>query len=230
MLDTPALQTIRRTTRPLDDDRPGQLGREIVGIGQVGRDHRPLLRVEAGRRGFRESEFVRRHWPESIREETDAWFGERRTAHRAFFGDSRPLVDRMPELFRLLTETQLETSALWLLGTNVDEVQCARLAEEAGSGDAEVAVLLGHEALSRRRFEMAADYYARAVEHPSDALRARMLQVFSLAMGGRFDVANRIAEEHLDSERSRGEARFVTFLQRTFGRGTPTISRPVESL
>ena len=83
MLDTPALQTIRRTTRPLDDDRPGQLGREIVGIGQVGRDHRPLLHVEAGRRGFRESEFVRRHWPESIREETDAWFGERRAAHGA---------------------------------------------------------------------------------------------------------------------------------------------------
>ncbi|MCP5057785.1 MAG: spermidine synthase [bacterium] len=219
MVDTPELQAIRRDTPPFDDDRPGQLGREMVVVGQVGQDHRPLLEIEAGRRAFSKSEFVRHHWPSRLREETDAWFPYRQYAHRRFFGNRKGMLQRIPELHQLLIETSLETNLLWLLGTSVDAVECSRAAREDGNHDARIDMALAIEAMASRRFEEAAEQFELARRRNRAMRDALYLQIFALEMAGQHEKAVELAREQLRPKRLEREARYMDFLELTFGRG-----------
>ncbi|MCP3984108.1 MAG: spermidine synthase [bacterium] len=219
MVDTPELQVIRRNTRPLDDDRPGQLGQEMVGVGQVGPGHKPLLKIEEGRKAFSRSEFIRRHWPPRVREETDAWFSYRRYAHKRFFGDKSSMLRRIPKLHQLLTETPLRTNLLWLLGTSKDEVECSRTAREAGSFDPRIEMALAIDALADRRFEDAAEQFGTARQGARALREALYLQIFALEMAGQHEQAKALASKYLRPMHSESEAQYIDFLDLTFGRG-----------
>jgi spermidine synthase len=217
MVDTPELQAIRRETPPLDDDKPGQIGQDVVAATRVGPDHIPLLAIKKGREAFSKSEFVRRHWPPGLRERTDAWFYYRRYAHRNFFGDNRKLLERIPQLHELLTETPLETNLLWLLGTNVDEVEASRLAREAGNPDPAIDMLLASDAMASRRFEEAAESFEKARQSPGYSRGALYLQIFALEMAERHEESMELSKAHLRPKKLQAEARYLAFLEHTFG-------------
>ena len=218
MVDTPELQAIRRETPPLDDDRPGRLGQQMVATNRVGPGHDPLLSIENGRRAFFRSEFIKRHWPPGLRDETGAWFRIRRHAHQMFFGNQGRPLQRIPRLHKLLTETSLETHVLWLLGTTPRRVELSRLARDAGNSEPEVDYALAADAMAKRRFDEAADYYEKARLGSGESRHALYLQIFALEMAGRHEAANELAATHVRTKQAPGEAQYFAFLERTFGR------------
>jgi tetratricopeptide (TPR) repeat protein len=190
----------------------------MVGANRVGPHHDPLLNIESGRRAFSRSEFIERHWPPRLRDQTSAWFRIRRYAHQLFFGNQGEFLQRIPRLHQLLTETPLETHALWLLGTTTRRVECSRLAREAGNAEPEVDMALAADAMANRRFEEAAESYRNARLGRSDSRPALYLEIFALEMAGRHEAAGELATTQLRTKPSPDEAQYLAFLERTFGR------------
>jgi spermidine synthase len=217
MLDTPELQLIRRAVAPLDDDRPGQLGQDVVGVGHVSKDHLPLMDVRRGRQAFASSEFIRRHWPAKLRYATDAWFPYRGVAHRSFLGDRRTMLEKMPELHNLLTETPLVTNVVWLLGTSGPEIEASHRAREAGNPDPQIDMILGKAALAHRDFDRAADFFGRVRAQNEGAKQPLYLEIFALEMAKRHEEAGRLVTQHLRAGPRHPESRYQSFLERTFG-------------
>jgi predicted membrane-bound spermidine synthase len=218
MADTSELQAIRRRTPPVDDDRPGVLGHRIEDVTGVRNQHVPWLNVDRSRRAFLSSAFVERYWPPALREDTVRWFPIRTVAHRTFFGRIERVLDEIPGIQALLTQTALETEVLWLLGTVDDEIDCARRARARGDADPVIDRVLGDAALAQRRFDEAAAHYAVGRHAPGQAgRRALYLEVFALEMAGRHEEATRLAAETLAPGASPIEARYLDFLGETFG-------------
>ena len=67
------------------------------------------------RRRFENSDFVRRLWPEGLREETLPFFTYQQSINRVLADGANPL-GQIEELHRLLTQTTLRTLPAWMLG------------------------------------------------------------------------------------------------------------------
>ena len=124
------------------------------------------------------------------------------------------LARRFRELHRILTETDLQTLPLWQVGVERNALRVVDRLLARGSPPEPHAHLLGARALANRDFEGAAHHFARA-DGPDDAY----LAVYSLAMAGRVDDAQRIARKRL---RRNGEHEaWWTWMAETFGLASP---------
>jgi hypothetical protein len=218
MAGSEELAELTRGVEPLDDDRPGQMRAEVTDASEVGGDHRPLLELARGRAAFRSSEFIRDHWPAALREESDRRFATRSVAHQWFFGDQSRLVERLPELHRLLTETELQTAVLWQLNTTATDLRVAHRALADGVEDAAVHRRLGEHALSERRFDAAAAQFARARAISESNRDALYLRIYALHMAGRSQEADELARAELVPGAIVGDRRFLAFVADAFER------------
>jgi hypothetical protein len=139
--------------------------------------------AEGVRLRFRDSPFIERAWPKRLRERTDRYFKYEAIIDNIFFHEyGRPtLLSRTIEpLHELLTETELETLPMWLLGTYADHLA---VVDRAGRQELRIesTPLLGARALSRRNFAQAARFFS-LTKKSSDS--SAFLHAYATAMAG----------------------------------------------
>jgi predicted membrane-bound spermidine synthase len=220
--DAKQLGEITRDSLPLVDDYPKRLS---DGLFTRQGSALPLTRwgfdAEAARARFRESQFVRDTWPAAIRERTLAEF--------SLYAAATPIVLRrwdaiasLPKVHRTLTETQLETLPLWMLGSDVDSL---RNAERAAARDADypgVRRALGLAALARRDYAAASEELGRALAEAPEDISILYWLAYALCADERREEAMQLvseANERLpDTSRDRV---FWHWLSRAFGVDVP---------
>ena len=178
-----------------------------------------LLHVDAAKR-YRQSELLKERLPESLFQgglEHYQWQAMVDWALDVYFG-ARPIP--LEPLHRVLTETRLRTTPLWLLGDFMEPSGAVEAVVEKGDIDGEVWFLLGLRAMADRNFLEADEYFqkAQAFEGDSAGLDNYYYRILALGYGGKFEEADALAAELARSMGAGWEnSEFGRFYVRTFG-------------
>jgi spermidine synthase len=216
--DADDLREIVGEVPPLDDDHPKRISGELAGPARTAPIYDPWLDVELGRQRFSRSELVLRLWPASLREETLAAFEAQGQIDRFFMRKVASPAAELPEIHRLITQTELRALPLWLMGSDPDEQRATRAAVAKGARGAAIEYRLGLAALADREFEAAAEHLGRALTLGEPARPALDLRIYALCMAGRIEQATPLArrlERSLARDERDPEA--LGFLVETFG-------------
>ena len=180
-----------RDVPPVDDDHPHRISPRTTAVAIE-----PYLRLAdlaQSRERFAGSAFVRRVWPERLRQRTlDAFpsLGPVLAAGWAPFGVRRP---GLGELHDLLAGTGARTGALWIMGSDAFEEKAARAARERGLDDPEMDEVLGVAAMADRDYAEAGRLLARAQAHARATGRLVSWRVLALCLGGERAAAAALA-------------------------------------
>jgi hypothetical protein len=155
-------------------------------------------------------------WPPALRKQADSYFELEGLIRDHLMGSGGVSLAR---LHRLLTETQLVTLPLWLLGSNADKQAIAEAIDATGTDDPEITAhvqyQLGLGTLAKRDYVTASELFA-TVSRGDDHPRVAYQQMYALCMAGRFDDARGFAAISPDSTTTQN-ARYWRFLDATFG-------------
>ena len=164
---------------PLDDDHPHRIAPEVETppIDPYLEFANPL----AARERFARSPFVRRVWPESLRERTLVSFEAKAPVLWAGWRNHGAPKAGLRELQQLLTDTSVRTGVLWLMGSDPFEESAAR---RRGDGEPEVDEVLGIAAMADRDFRRAEALLARAQAHAASPGRLVAWRVLALCLAG----------------------------------------------
>ena len=193
MADADLLRDLTATTRPVKDNFPSRISSDAT----VNRDFVDLygfllddqLRLER----FRDSRFIADVWPEELRAGTEPYFRHEGliTSH---FTDGvygpRPVVFSWQAVEEVLSETELDTLPLWLLGSDqrMQEIVAKRLDEHGY--DSELALPLASKFAAEREFETALMYATDHINASGEVSPwASAFYVYLLAKSGRVDDA-----------------------------------------
>lgn len=162
-----------------------------------------------GQRDFRQSEFIRKLWPEELRSRTDPYFETQQLVNAAL-SQADP-ISGIAQLHNLLTTTPLTTLPLWGLGISAGHV---RIAEESPtSSDAEYVLALA--AMVARNFDEAAAHFKQALDQGASVWATRALYAYTLYMAGDNEAAASLARQ-LRASRGGLQAQYLDWLQQTF--------------
>jgi spermidine synthase len=203
---------------PLTDNYPHRLAR----APHVEIDYyyeNVLLHVDAAKR-YRESAFLKERLPEPLYRgglEHYQWQAMVDWALDVYFG-ARPIP--LEPLDRVLTQTELRTVPLWLLGDFMEPSGAVEAVVAKGAVDAEVAFLLGLRAMADRDFLAADEYFkkAQALEGDAAGLDNYYYRILALGYGGKLDEADALSAELARSMGAGWESsEFGRFYAKTFG-------------
>ena len=156
LADADRLRALVGDVPPLTDAWPKRLSTD------PGFPHRSSflawMEPDAARDAFFSSAFVRKLWPPELDEAAARAFDWQGVINRLNPRErvETSLVDRMTDLHRVLTTTDLETLPLWLMGTGSDRQRIVRARARKGVPDTAHPRQMALAALSERRFEDAA--------------------------------------------------------------------------
>lgn len=166
--DAASLDELTRATPPLTDDFPQRLRpseRPSLSDPRYGQNDKvtrmfnDTVNVEAARRRFEASGFIRDTWPPELVARTLPYFTMQALLNDVYWSGARPLAT-LVQMDQVLASTTLRTLPLWMLGT--DDVR-QRIAESSGDASGAVEYARGLRALSGRDFSSAAAWLDRAV-------------------------------------------------------------------
>lgn len=204
-----AAEDLARWTRdvpPVDDDHPHRISPKTAAV-----EVEPYLRLAdlgQARERFSRSAFVRRVWPEGLRQRTlDAFpeIGPVLAAGWVPYGVRRP---GLGELRDLLARTRARTGALWIMGSDAFEEKAARAARERGIDDPELDEVLGIAAMADRDYPEAGRLFARAQDHARTTGRLVSWRVLALCLAGDRAAAAALAASD-EARPARNEAGFA---------------------
>jgi predicted membrane-bound spermidine synthase len=182
LADAGGLAAFTGARPPLVDDYPQRLaGRYVETLDPA---FASLLESAGARRRFEASAFVRRLWPEALRERTAAAFEGQAILNRTIMGGYASPDARFEDLRRVLTGTSLRTLPLLLMGTEDLELRHAHAALARGEKDPTLDYLLGLEAVADRDFERAASRFERAAAEGAPIAGVRFAQAFCRLLAG----------------------------------------------
>lgn len=193
--DNAFLEEFTEDVAPLTDNFPHRLSRAPhVELDYYYRN--VLLHVDAAKR-YRESEFLKERLPSSLFEAGLAhypWQAMIDWALDVYFG-ARPIP--LEPLHRVLTQTELRTTPLWLLGDFMEPSGAVETLVAKGEINAEVAFLLGLRAMAERRFLEAEEHFQRAqdLEGENAGLDNYYYRILALGYGGELDEAEALVAE-----------------------------------
>jgi hypothetical protein len=142
------------------------------------------------------------------------------------YPNPRPIP--LTELHTILTETDLRTPALWLLGDTAEFSGVIERLLKSRGADPTVELHLGLRALADRRYHEADRHFQRAQQLGDDGQAFYYYRVLALAYAGDLEAAQSVVTEfagRFGAVRS-GESVFCDFVNRTFGLSNPTLERP----
>jgi len=197
--DASYLRQLTGATPPLTDDFPQRL-RPVAGRPSLSeprdrldataiRLYQGVLDPARAREAFKRSPLVRSLWPPGLVESTVPFFEAQRIINRILWEGAQPL-QQIEELHFLLTKTTLETTPLWLLGS--DEVM-ERIAAGAAEKGGAVEYMRGLSALARRDYPGATSRLARADALGIQTPALRPLLIYALCLNARVDAAREMA-------------------------------------
>ena len=179
--DHDTLARLLEDSPPLTDNFPQRLSSSVVGI----LDHSPfyarLLNVDSRRNRFASSEYLRGILPAKVIEESIPYF----ELEKVFLINAHsPHVDfqlpyRWEALTVVLTQTNLETLPLYLLGSSPRELSMLESSNDVAS--LEYQRLRSYRLLVRRDFRAAADLLREITEHRAATLQQNDIRLALVA-------------------------------------------------
>jgi len=175
---------------------------------------------------FVRSAFIKRLWPESLRNATLPYFAIQ-DALNVYMNNRAASVDLyIPYLHRLLTKTPLKTPVAWFLGSNADQEKLLESAPPAEMTSPTVEYLLGVRAFSERNYAGAIEPLKQAEELPTRRQEIFRYRIYALCMAGQIKQAQRLSQERLTEFAKEKKARpesppalppFWQWMKKTFG-------------
>ena len=213
---------------PVTDDFPKRIssGYPENGVPEV------FLRwmdTDAAAARFAESRFVREAWPPALRERTLAWFDAQAILNRLMASQppTVPARQRIAELDALLTDTDLRTLPLWLLGLTREQLAIVERRLAAGLDPEELHLIaLAPRDLVARRFDVAARRYDRLLRRNARDREALTWRLYALARVGALEEAEaelRRARPWL--AQAGGDQSDLEWLRERFGIGRSLVDR-----
>jgi predicted membrane-bound spermidine synthase len=193
--DSTFLEEFTAGAAPLTDNFPHRLSR--APHTEPDYYHQNVLaHVDAAER-YRHSEFLKEMLPRPLRDgglEHYEWQTMVDWALDVYLG-KRPIP--LEPLDRVLTQTRLRTTALWLLGEFMEPSGAVEALVARGEVDGEVAFILGLRALAERRFLEADEHFKRAqeLERGGTGLENHSYRILALGYGGQLEEARALSTE-----------------------------------
>lgn len=196
MADGRMLRQLTAQSPPLVDDFPYRLSPVVVDRFEVSPTYVDWIDPSKAAHRVRTSEHIRKLFPPEALKASMPLFAFRLDLHDAMTVhrvSTRSL--QQAAVHRILTTSPLQTLALWKMWVDVDEVRLAQRAAAQGRSTPDVEMVLGHAALSRRKYNEAAAFYANA--RRTDARLSHLIfdEMLALSMAGRIDEAQALANQ-----------------------------------
>jgi len=185
------LLSLTADVEPLTDSHPKRLSETLV-VQKA--KFLPWMETAPARQRFERDPLVARLWPPTLRSASLAFFDEQAAYNQVLNFKIAPL-DHLTEIHRWITQTQLETLPLWYLGSDENHQRAAARAWAAGRRSAAIHYHLGASALAQRDFVGALTHFRAVGEGDPYTELARLLEVYLLALDGRCERAEALAEE-----------------------------------
>ena len=180
--------------------------------------YRPWTDAVAARRRFAGSPWVRQVWPQSWIGASLPYFTVQRDLNRLMFGEMAGLPDTLPAVHGLLTETDLQTVPLLLLGTDPQVLAAADRAQARGVDDVGLTARLGLRALASRDLTGASARLTAAWQQGDHRASTAWALLYVLCRNGQIDQAAAFAAgSGLADDDSAGGRRALDFLAARFG-------------
>jgi predicted membrane-bound spermidine synthase len=180
---------------PLDDNYPGRLSRAPPPTLSFDPWKRALMDADADRERFSKSSFVRRAWPEEMREATLPYFAIQ-SVYDSMMGALLPLgpLPSAREAVDLLRHTSLTVLPAILLGTSGDLRTLVNRVEARDGKNQDKGWLhaqLANRDLAERRYDDAISHLRRAIALDPAAPGTRERLTLALCLGGKAAEAER---------------------------------------
>jgi len=181
---------------PLDDDHPGRLSPRVEALGDSSaQEYWSMMDTDRCRERFFRSPFVRRMWPEDLRERTLRHFDGQKLINNIL---SRVYAMGSPvgigELESTLTGTALRTPVLWIMGSGADEQRAAAEALTLGARDPVLDEVAGIGAMADRDYGRAATLFARAEPFAAEGDRLRRFRILAHGLAGERERAAQLLQ------------------------------------
>lgn len=229
MADADQLRRLVGDTPPLTDDHPKRLSNERQTPQRARVVYRDWMGAERTRERFRSSEFIRRAWPEELRERTLPYFEFQGAIND--IGTRRQFTIRewIERLHEMLTRSDLETLVVWQLGDTIDRLDAVDRLLEQGKPRSRYRRFLAKRAFADRNYDLAARYLATKAGRPIRSLTGFYLRVYALCMAGKVSEAEAVAREARRWLPADAEGRqYFAWLNETFGFESPALARAAE--
>lgn len=177
----------------LVDNYPKRIEAPLSSQKEAGRLFASINDTAAERERFRRSPLIRRLWPEPLRVASLPYFDLQKMINdRCYDTSIRPHPD-IEKAHVVLTQSPLNTLALWLLGGNADIERVAAQLERQDPANPVLQYNRGLRLLSRREYAAAVEPLRRAEQLPRIGEDAFRLRIYALCMSGQVLEAQRVA-------------------------------------
>jgi hypothetical protein len=192
--DKAMLDQLTYDVPPLVDNYPYRLT-PIVDV-KIDSAYIDLIDPKKAAYRLKTSDHIRRLFPPDVVKHSSPMFAFRLDLHDAMTTSrvSKP-TPRHAMVHRVIATSPLQTLVLWLLLSDVDEVNLSQRAAARGDRSPDIAIVLGHHAISQRRFDEAATYYAAARKLMPQNDWLIYDQIFALSMAGRREDAQALGDQ-----------------------------------
>jgi spermidine synthase len=190
--DADLLTEWTRDTPPLEDNYPRRISPNIVfeqeEYTRALAEYRGLMDVRETEQRFRQSDFIRRTWPTTIREATLDYFGAQELWNLYFQQRSG-----IPEIYQALTSSSLRSLPIVMMGNDPDYRPKLERILEAGTADPGVEYLLGTLCLGDRRYSDAVQHFDRALSLDQRSITLARYRLLALLLAGDRNAAENTA-------------------------------------
>jgi len=184
------------------------------------------MNVNLTRERFRSSEFIRRAWPEGLRERSLAYFEFQGAINDVGTRRPFPIREWIERLHEILTKSDLETLVIWQLGDTADRLDAVDRLLDQGKPRFRYRRYLAKRAFADRNYDLAARYLATKPGKPLRSVTEFYLRVYALCMAGKVSEAEkaaRAARPWLPDDA--GGRHYFAWLNETFGFESPALAR-----
>lgn len=180
------LAQIAAGVEPLTDDRPKRLSDEWFDLEEGLQSYVPWLDVTKARERFERDPWIGKVWPSELRGATLGYFPiQGQITVQLIPTVGRSLQATLPTVHSFLTNTQLTTLPLWMLGSNDLRQDAAHKAQAEGRADALALWELARGALAERSYAKAAQLFGQGAQAAGSIdTNMRTLWFYALIMAG----------------------------------------------
>ncbi len=203
--------------RPLTDDNPKLIEAPASSQDESTRLLASITDTGAARTRFQTSEFIARHWPESLIRSSAPYFDVQHIVDAHMYGSLVKQNLALDDVHRLLTGTTVQTPILWRLASNADIQQVVSTASPEESMDPLLQYHLAIRLLSQRSYRQAADAFERATQSPQVRDNAFVLYIYTLCMSGQRAKAQAISSEAFAASGVSSLPPLWVWMKETFG-------------
>ncbi len=214
-----ALGEITLNSLPLQDNFPHRLSGKTYSLQENQVFFNEVMASTETRKRFKNSAFIRQVWPDSLRQDTLAYFDYQRVLSDVFFGAGKDSGYFFADFHKVLTDTRLETLPLLMLKSDFQEQLIARQLASEGDTRNEISLILAKSAISKRQYAGAIALLESYMDRSPDSEQQYIypFYLYLLCIEKRYDEAEqlgkKIVEQGTGDESSRT---YFTWLEETF--------------